>query len=155
VLVNSFFICRTLQLSVIVAQLMMAMGWFGIACNSSSFQMICIFTSVRTLGSAIIWINSTLLLQNLSSPEFLGRMLGLEFALSRVSETAIALITGRLEDTGSSKQYIALMASCIGVISFTLWSVYHLLGLGAANDKWNEANNDKETLISHNGETIA
>jgi len=159
IIVNSTFVHgkkpRTLQLSVIVAQLMMAMGWFGIACNSSSFQMICIFTSVRTLGSAIIWINSTLLLQNLSSPEFLGRMLGLEFALSRVSETAIALITGRLEDTGSSKQYIALMASCIGVISFTLWSVYHLLGLGAANDKWNEANNDKETLISHNGETIA
>lgn len=82
-------------------------------------------------------------------------MLGLEFALSRVSETAIAFITGRLEDAGSSKQYIAVMASCIGVISFTLWSIYHFLGLGAADDKWNEANKDKETVISHSGETMA
>lgn len=154
IIANSTFVHgkkpRTLQLSVVGAMLIMALGWYGIAKHSSSFKMICFFTSVRTLGSACIWINSTLLLQNLTNSEYLGRVLGLEYALARLSETAMAFVAGRLEDGGSTKQQIALMASSVGVSLFFFWSIYHVLGFGAADERFNQISDDEKKEESWN-----
>lgn len=52
----------TMQIACIAAMAFMSIGWFGIA-NATSFNVICAFTAFRTMGSALIWLNSTLLLQ--------------------------------------------------------------------------------------------
>lgn len=136
---------RTLQLAVVGAMAVMTSGWIGIATNVTSFKAICAFTSVRTVGSAIIWLFSTLLLQNLTEPSQLGRVLGLEFCLSRVSETIIAYIAGHLEDSGHSKREISFLAVGIGCFFFFFWSAYHVFGFGAAQDKFNEDCEDAKT----------
>lgn len=53
----------SLQLAIVIGLLFMTAGWAGVAFNSHSFWKICLFTSVRTVGSAMIWLFSTLLLQ--------------------------------------------------------------------------------------------
>ena len=54
---------RTLQLAIIGGLVFMTAGWLGVGGNTSSFKMICAFTMVRTIGSSIMWLFSTLLLQ--------------------------------------------------------------------------------------------
>lgn len=52
----------SLQLAIVIGLLFMTAGWAGVAFNSHSFWKICLFTSLRTVGSAMIWLFSTLLL---------------------------------------------------------------------------------------------
>ncbi len=63
---------------------------------------------------------------------------------ARLSETAAAYVAGRLEDTGSSKQEIACFASAIGVSLFFFWSIYHVLGFGAADERFNAISEEDE-----------
>ena len=67
----------------------------------------------------------------------LGRVLGLEYASALGTEATVAFITGRLEDGGHSKHDIAMMSSMIGGTLCVLWSIYHVLGCGAANGRFN------------------
>lgn len=53
----------TLQLAILCGLAMLTIGWLGIATHSSSFKHICIFTMVRTTGSSLIWLFSTLIMQ--------------------------------------------------------------------------------------------
>lgn len=53
----------TLQLAILFGLAMATMGWLGVASNTSSFKLICIFTMVRATGSALVWLFSTLLMQ--------------------------------------------------------------------------------------------
>merc|ERR1712232_44626 len=112
-------------------------GWIGIGNNTRSFNLVCTFTILRTVGSAVIWIFSTILLQNLSSQEYLGRIMGLEYCLARISETSIVLITGRLKDNGLSDKEVSYMAGSFAGTFFLLWSIYHAKGNGANQHYFN------------------
>jgi len=137
---------RTLQLAILFGLVFMFAGWLGVARNISSFTAICAFTAVRAIGSSTIWLFSTLLLQNLTSSKFLGRVLGLDFCLGRVSETSIAFLAGRLEDNGRSNSEIAYLSSGIAGFMFVFWCTYHHMGYGAAKSKFN-----KEEQVPING----
>ena len=54
---------RTLQLASLFGLVIMIAGWLGVAMNISSFRAVCAFSALRSIGSAIIWQFSTLLLQ--------------------------------------------------------------------------------------------
>jgi len=128
----------------------MSAGWFGVA-NAPTFQVLCYFTSLRTIGSALIWQNSTLLLQTLTSTEMLGRVLGFEYSVARLSEAGIAFLAGHLEDMGYGKYEIASLAGTIGLTLFVCWSIYHTFGGGAANRKFEKTSVkklEKEGIIS-------
>ena len=54
----------TLQRAVLVGITFLTAGWIGLGSSASySFNLICVFTSVREVGTAIIWIFSTVILQ--------------------------------------------------------------------------------------------
>jgi len=129
---------RTLQLAILFGLVFMFAGWLGVARNISSFTSICAFTTIRSIGSATIWLFSTLLLQNLTSPKFLGRVIGLDFCLARLSETCIAFAAGRLEDNGRSNSEIAYLSSGIAGFMLAFWCTYHHMGYGAAKSKFNK-----------------
>jgi len=78
------------------------------------------------------------IVQNLASPEILGRVLALEFCLARLSETAAALAAGRLEDSGRSNSEISYLSAGIAAFFFAFWSYYHISGRGAAQRRFND-----------------
>lgn len=53
---------RSLQFACVSALGVISFGWVGMS-MSTRIEWLCFFNTVRAFGSAIIWINSTLLLQ--------------------------------------------------------------------------------------------
>jgi len=85
-------------------------------------------------------------LQNLTNSKFLGRVLGLECCLARVSETCIAFVAGRLKDNGRSNSEIAYLSTGIAVFVFVFWCTYHNMRYGAANSKFNKEEQETTTI---------
>eukprot|EP00591_Stephanopyxis_turris_P011260 CAMPEP_0195528772 /NCGR_PEP_ID=MMETSP0794_2-20130614/31065_1 /TAXON_ID=515487 /ORGANISM="Stephanopyxis turris, Strain CCMP 815" /LENGTH=419 /DNA_ID=CAMNT_0040659961 /DNA_START=113 /DNA_END=1372 /DNA_ORIENTATION=+ len=134
---------ETLQLACILALALMVVGWFGIALVGS-FHWICFFTSVRSFGSAIIWINSTLLLQKLVPKKILGRVLGLDFGFAMTCETIAAFIAGLLEDAKYTNRDISLSACVAGAILTLFWIINHEMERGVANKSNIESSDNEE-----------
>lgn len=127
----------TLQLVCIGAIAFMMSSWIGYS-QAASFSVICFFSFVRGCGSSVIWVNSSLLLQRLSVPEMLGRVLALEFAFMMFFESVIAYATGILVDKGITKHEISTAVAAIAAGFFLVWSTYHLFGRGAARKEFNQ-----------------
>jgi len=142
----------TLQLAILGGLVFMTGGWLGLATSSHSFRSVCAYTSFRTVGSAVMWLFSTLLFQNLAKPEFLGRILGLEYCLARIAETIVAFIAGRMEDSGYSNSEISYFATGIAFFFLLFWTAYHTSGKGAAQSRFNtvtcETNVETDMLVS-------
>lgn len=135
----------TLQVACIGAFAFMVIGWTGIA-HAPNFAFVCFYASVRSFGSAIVWVDSTLILQHLSAKEKLGRVLAFDFAGALGFEALVAFGAGRLQDAGYDKNEIATWAAAIGATFLTLWSFYHVRG-GGANRRSNQTlqSDDVET----------
>ena len=146
VLANTFLIDasrpRTLQSTCILSFSIVVMGWIGIS-YSPTFEIICFFTFIRCVGSSILWLNSTLLLQNLTSTDMLGRVLSYDSSLASLAQSLTAYVSGKMEDTGYGKGGIARLSAVLGIFSFTFWSIYHVCGMGAAQ-KGFDADNDNQ-----------
>lgn len=127
----------SLQLVCIGAIAFMMSGWIGFS-ETSSFSLICFFSFVRGCGSSVIWVNSSLLLQRLSVPEMLGRVLALEFAFMMLFESIIAYATGILVDKGITKHEISTAVAGIAAGFFLFWTTYHMFGKGAARKEFNQ-----------------
>ena len=139
ILANTFIIDgnspHTMQFACISAFAVVIMGWVGIA-NSPNFKLVCFFTFVRCLGGSIIWINSTLLLQNLTSADMLGRVIAYDSTFASFFEAGIGFISGILADIGYGKQGISYLSASIGGFLLAFWSAYHLFGQGAAKKRF-------------------
>jgi len=116
----------------------MSIGWLGVA-NSPNFTYVCLFTAIRTVGSGILWLDSTLLLQKLTAEEMLGRVLSFEYSAALAGSSVTAYITGILEDAGHTNREISIMSAVLGFASLFLWSAYHVCGGGAASKRFNDA----------------
>lgn len=68
----------------------------------------------------------------------LGRILSFEHSAALAGETTTAYITGRMRDAGYSNSEMALIASMLGFLMFSLWSIYHVYGGGAADPRFND-----------------
>lgn len=84
---------------------------------------VCLFTVVRSVGTTVGWINSSLLLQKFSSPDMLGRVSAIDFALGLLGESLSALICGFLQDAGAD---VAFLLFLTGVALCAFWSWYHI-----------------------------
>jgi hypothetical protein len=120
----------SLQLSCVLSFAVSAIGYLGWS-FPSHFLVISLFALIRSAGSSIIWINSTLLLQKFTSPEMMGRVLATDYALALLAEALSAVYCGVLIDHGLSAYRVSFLLAILGLF-FTLgWSVYHISGHGA------------------------
>ena len=95
--------------------------------------------------------------KNLTKPEFLGRILGLEYSLARVSETIIAFAVGKMVDKGRSTNEISFFSAGIALFFVIFWGTYHATGRGAAQVRFNiigDGSNctEKKTFIEYEDE---
>ena len=124
---------RSLQVACIVSMAILSLGFLGMGL-ANSFLAICVFNIVRSAGSSINWINSSVLLQSVASPEKMGRVLALDYAVALLTETVSALLAGILQDQAdfTAEQVSLLMAAGAGVACLS-WAVFHHGGGGAAS----------------------
>eukprot|EP00298_Acanthocystis_sp_HF-20_P023992 c33964_g1_i1.p1 GENE.c33964_g1_i1~~c33964_g1_i1.p1 ORF type:complete len:481 (-),score=156.66 c33964_g1_i1:2-1444(-) len=81
---------------------------------------------VRSAGSNIIWINSSLLLQFGVPNRILGRILAFEMSLFTLLCGSIQLFTGYCYDVlNLSTQLICFISSVISLVLFIFWVIYY------------------------------
>ena len=100
------------------------------------FLWLCICAMVRSSGSSILWINSSLLLQKFASPEMLGRVMAADFALALLAESISAFACGILMNhwpTIWTANSMSVLFGCISFVWMFVWWGYHSAGGGAAS----------------------
>ena len=101
-----------------------------------SFEFNCIFSMLRSGGLSATWINSSVLLQSFSTPEKLGRVLAVDNALALLAESLSALLCGFLQDhVCLSAEQVTLITATTGGVMVGVWSIYHIMGYGAAGEE--------------------
>merc|ERR1712130_386681 len=91
------------------------------------------------MGSGAVWMNSTLMLQTLSLPTFLGRVIGIDYMLVTVMEACSTGIAGFFSSAKEfDAQKLSLFGTIVGIIMFVVWSTLYCCRIGAANDKFNQ-----------------
>jgi hypothetical protein len=123
---------ESLQLSCIVSFGVVAVGFYGWGLFHS-FWSLCLFACIRSAGSSVLWINSSLLLQKFSEPELLGRVMAVDYALALLTESLSAFICGVLQDhLGLTVDEVSLVEAIGATLLMILWGWYHYAGGGAA-----------------------
>lgn len=128
---------RTLQRACLTGLSVLTAGWLLISL-APDFKWFLPFTLIRVMGSSIVWVYSTMLLQSMADKDILGRVLSVEYTFYTLTEAASAWVTGRLDDLGSSTHVLALFAAALGAFTVAFWGVYHWLSKGAANPNFNQ-----------------
>lgn len=122
---------HTLQRACWIAYCLLTLGWLLIS-RAQTFHLFLAFTFIRTMGSGIAWVNSTLLLQTLVDPSLLGRVLAVDYTLTTLLEASSASMSGTLYDRGYSKEELALFGAFLGILMVVWWGVYYWVIKGAA-----------------------
>jgi MFS family permease len=145
----------TLQRAILIGLCFLTGGWFSISAVRDSFPGFLVCTFFRTMGSGIVWVNSTVLLQAMSEKQVLGRVLAVEYALTALLEALAATISGDLADAGYSKNQLALFGALLGVGVVVPWSIYYALSLGAAHPRFNRLHIENNTIqgVKEQGES--
>lgn len=124
----------TVQVAAIVA-----LGLSATACGLISLNLLgnplwllCCLTVLRSCGVSVLWIQATLLLQELSDPAYLGRVLSMDYGLALLGEASNALITGRLRDAAHwSPERVCAWLAAVGFLFTVSWTAYTYRGGGA------------------------
>ena len=126
---------KSLQLVAILSIGCGTLGCLGVGLLPS-FVLNCIFSMLRSGGLSATWINSSVLLQSFSTPEKMGRVLAVDNALALLAESSSALLCGFLQDrVDLSAEQITLMTAATGGVMVILWTIYHVMGCGAASEE--------------------
>ena len=121
----------TVQLSCVISFGICTIGYLGWS-FVSPFPFISLVALLRSAGASTVWINSTLLLQKFSSPQMLGRVLAVDYALALLAESLSAYICGILIDrAGLSPHEVSFVLTIISLVLTLVWSLYHISGRGA------------------------
>ena len=120
---------NTILNACVVAFAIQGIGLLGMSYFFDPFYYTCIFTVVRSVGSSITWIDSSILLQSYSKPDMLGRVMAVDYGLALTGESLSALIVGILQDRmGMSAMKVSSFMGYIAVFMFVLWLAYRLHG---------------------------
>jgi MFS family permease len=124
---------KSLQLACLYSLLLSAVGTL-LTGLPSPFWILCVWSAVRSMGSSVLWINSSLLLQKFSHAEMLGRVSAMEYALALFAEALSAVLAGVLQDNLSwTAEEVSIGLGAFGVVLSLAWGVYHFRGGGAAS----------------------
>jgi len=134
----------TLQRAHWIGLMLLGFGWFVIS-FVTTFPQFLWATFLRTNGSGICWVYSSLVLQTLCDPRFLGRIMALEHTLTTLFEAATSFVAGTLSTSkGLSDNQLALMGAGLGLFVQISWGIYYSLSLGAAHPRFNRSNITKD-----------
>ena len=90
---------------------------------SSSFAMICFSTVVRCIGSSLIWVDSTLLIQKFTPPTLLGRVNSIDTAAALLGDCISNLGGGILMDHYNvSPTNLSWILTGLGFAFVLIWS---------------------------------
>jgi len=114
--------------------LLMAIGCYGLSLSSSPFDehgdhrnffWVCAFTSVRSAGSSVVWVQSSLILQKFSDASMLGRVMSVDYALATLGEAFSAMCGGLLQDdAGLSAEEVSFWMAGVAFGTLVVWAVY-------------------------------
>ena len=125
----------TLQLGCITGYGFIALGYFGWEFWDPlkfPFWHLGITAGLRSMGASIIWTHSSLLLQQFSVPNKLGRVMSVDYALALLLEAVSAALCGVLIDkVGMPLDQICLLMGLLSTFILVLWWQYHCAGCGA------------------------
>lgn len=121
---------RTLQLSCIVSLGVFITGSSLLMGVFSQFQSVCFLSAVRAVGSSVLWIYTTLILQKYSTPNMLGRVSSIETSMALLMESLSAFVAGWLrDDVGMSPEQVSLTMGLIALLLSLMWVVQYCRGL--------------------------
>jgi MFS family permease len=96
---------------------------FWMAATPDLFVSLCFSTVIRSIGTAIVWINSTLLIQKFTPQNLLGRVSSFDSAVALFAEALSALGGGILMDqNGLSAKELSLILAGVALCFFLFWS---------------------------------
>jgi MFS family permease len=106
---------------------------YGLIGLSNQYWMKCLFNVFRAAGTAILWVDSEILIQTTSPPALLGRVSSIDFGLANLGEATSAVFAGLLQDHGLSADQVALILGCTSCVFAVLWSVWNVRRRRKAN----------------------
>jgi MFS family permease len=119
---------RPMFWAILFCYLGMLMGYTMIGW-AASLPFLLLATAIRTLGTGIGWVYSSVLLQLTVPDRFLGRVFAFDLAMMTLAASASTLWTGWVKDSwGLSPQQIALMLATVPVVmglSYAVFLVFH------------------------------
>lgn len=142
---------RTLQRACVIGLTVLSSAWLLISA-AQDVDTFLFLTLIRTMGSGIIWVNSTLTLQTLCSPEILGRVLAVEYMLSTLTEAMTAAIAGHLQDAGFGRNELALFGGILGYILVIIWAFYYYQGCLDQHDAFTRLSNTTSDIAEDKAE---
>ena len=96
---------------------------YGCMAWSKSFWWKCFWTVVRASGAAVLWVDSTILIQTTTPATLLGRISSIDFAIALLGEAASAMFAGLGQDYGLSAQQISFVLSGVGMFWGIIWTI--------------------------------
>jgi len=96
---------------------------FWMAATPDFFTSLCLSTVIRAMGSSIVWIASTLLIQKFTPQDLLGRVSSFDSGVAMLAEALSALGGGMLMDKEDiSAEELSLFLGVIALCFFFFWS---------------------------------
>ena len=109
-----------------------AAGAFLISRFSNHIWTVCLMVACRAAASGALFVGSILLLQKLSEPTMLGRVVAIESILFLSAQALSSYIAGVILDvTTFSVEQISAMLGFLSATFLVLWMLYHFQGRGA------------------------
>lgn len=101
----------------------MFVALFWMSATPDMFGSLCLSTVVRTIGTSIVWIASTLLIQKFTPENLLGRVSSFDSGVAMFAEALSALVGGTLMDKeGISAEHLSFILGVLGLVFFFVWS---------------------------------
>ena len=103
----------------------MFVALFWMSATPDIFGSLCLSTVARTIGTSIVWIASTLLIQKFTPEKLLGRVSSFDSGVAMFAEALSALVGGMLMDKeGISAEELSFVLGVLGLVFFLCPSLF-------------------------------
>lgn len=118
---------RAMYWAILFCYLSLIVGYVMIGYSTSLFFLL-LATFIRTLGSGISWVYSSVLLQMTVPDKFLGRIFAFDFAMMTLAASVSTLWVGWAQDSlAMSPQQIGFMLAGVPLVMGMGWAVFMAL----------------------------
>ena len=113
---------RVLRRLIIVGFVMVVLGWLAWGA-APSIEWLVLAVVVRSIGSAVNWTYSSVIIQQIVPDEYLGRMFSLDFAGFELVQSVGLVAIGLLIDAAgiADVQAVVFMLAAVAFIPLLLW----------------------------------
>jgi len=109
--------------SCIYAYAILGIG-YGLIGASPEYWQKCVWTVFRSAGTAVLWVESSILIQTTTPLQMLGRVSAIDLALALTGESVSAVMAGLLEDHGWTADQVAFLLGAGGLALSLLWAAW-------------------------------